>query len=246
MSKNIIKLENVYKVFKEAGRKEFSALRGIDLNIHEKEFVVLLGPSGSGKSTLPRIASGLDNPSSGKVVYGESVNKEAMSFVFQQSAVFPWLSVFKNVELGLIGHGVIEASRKKMVTEELKEFGLHDFAHAKPHELSGGMKQRVGLARAFVTNPSIIFLDEPFSELDFFTARELRKELLRLWKEHNATVSMVSHNIDEAIELADRIVVLSSNPGEIKDVVVNDLLRPRESRSKEFFDMQDRLYKLFD
>lgn len=241
MKKTIIKLENIYRTYKEDGRSEFTALHDISLCVHEKEFLVLLGPSGSGKSTLLRIASELEKPSSGKVILENGISRKDMSFVFQSSAVLPWLTVGKNVELGLIGHNVPEGKRKTMVREELTEFGLHDFSHSHPRELSGGMKQRVGLARAFVTEPKMIFLDEPFSELDFFTAEDLRKELLRLWKEHDATVVMVSHNIDEAIELADRIAIMSTNPGEIKAVVENTLPRPRDPRSPEFFEMQDKI-----
>ncbi|MES2409647.1 MAG: ABC transporter ATP-binding protein [Patescibacteria group bacterium] len=242
--KKILSLDKVYKIYKEEGRREFTALRDISFSVHDKEFLILLGPSGSGKSTILRILSGLDTASSGKVIHDEIIDKKDIQFVFQQSAILPWLTVSKNVELGLIGRNVDENKRNKMVLDELTEFGLHNFAHSQPRELSGGMKQRVGLARAFVTEPKLTFLDEPFSELDFFTAADLRKELLRLWKEHETAVVMVSHNIDEAIELADRIIVMSANPGEIKEIVVNDLPRPRNSRAPEFFAMQDKLRDL--
>ncbi|MDB5204202.1 MAG: transporter related [Candidatus Taylorbacteria bacterium] len=242
--KKIISLDKVYKIYKEEGRREFTALRDISFSVHEKEFLILLGPSGSGKSTILRILSELDTPSSGKVIQDEIIDKKDMQFVFQQSAVLPWLTVSKNVELGLIGRNIDATKRNKMVLDELTEFGLHNFAHSQPRELSGGMKQRAGLARAFVTEPKLIFLDEPFSELDFFTAADLQQELLRLWKEHEATVVMVSHNIDEAIELADRIIIMSANPGEIKEIVTNEIPRPRNGRTPEFFAMQDKLRDL--
>lgn len=242
--KNLISIKNLHKIFKERGQADFESLKDINLDVFEGEFLVLLGPSGCGKSTLLRILSGLDIASSGKISYSEDFSKDDMSFVFQQSAVLPWLSVGKNVELNLIEKKLSEEKKKNLIKEELLEFGLDKFFHSKPRELSGGMKQRVGLARAFVTLPKLIFLDEPFSELDIFTAEELRRELLRLWKEHSATVVMVSHNVDEAIELADRIAVFSGRPGRIKGIVENKMKRLRDLRSKEFFEMQDKIRDL--
>ncbi len=242
--KSLITVEHVHKSFKDPGHRDLESLRDVSLHVREGEFLVLLGPSGCGKSTLLRLMSGLDTETSGKISFSDESLKEEVSFVFQQSAVLPWLTVGENVELNLIGKKVPKEKRRALVQEELKEFGLDRFYHSSPHELSGGMKQRVGLARAFVTSPKIIFLDEPFSELDIFTAEELRKELLRLWKEHNATVVMVSHNVDEAIELADRIVVFSDRPGHVKGIIENTLPRTRDMRSDVFFKMQDEVKKL--
>jgi len=244
MTNKLITIENIYKNFGGKGKSNFETLKDVSFNIIKEEFLVLLGPSGCGKSTILRLLSELDQPSSGKITYEKDFSKEKMSFVFQQSAVFPWLTVGQNVELDLIGDKVPKEKRKILVKEELKEFGLEKFVKYRPRDLSGGLKQRVGLARAFVTGPKLIFLDEPFSELDIFTAEELRRELLRLWKKHDSTVVMVSHNIDEAIELADRIVVFSARPGQIKGIIKNELPRPRNPRSKEFFDMQDEIRAL--
>lgn len=240
----LIKTENLNKTFREKGRREIKVLSDINLDIHEGEFFVLLGPSGSGKSTLLRIMSGLDKQSSGTLKYIDQISKGDISFVFQQVALLPWLTVGQNVEIGLIGKGVPKQDRQDIIKKELKSFGLEKFIHAYPRELSGGMKQRVGLARAFITEPKLIFLDEPFSELDFFTAKELRQELLELWRERKTTVIMVSHNITETVEMADRIGVLSSRPGSIIKTIHNPLPRPRNSRTEEFFAIEDELSEL--
>jgi NitT/TauT family transport system ATP-binding protein len=243
-------------------------LKDIDFTIKQNEFFVILGPSGSGKSTLLRIMTGLERSDTGAVTYHEGISQADIGFVFQQFALLPWLTVSKNIELGLIGRQVPERMRKDVVAAQLKEFRLERFAASYPRQLSGGMKQRVGLARAFATDSKIIFLDEPFSELDLFTSEELRGELLRMWRGgivgqsnvsaiHSSvasiqenkittgkTIVMISHNITEAIELADRIAVLSSRPGEIKAIIENRLPRPRAQRTPEFYAMEDKLYAM--
>lgn len=241
---HILEISNLYKHFGKGRKKNAEALKDITLTVRSGEFFVLLGPSGSGKSTLLRIACGLDTASSGTVKYPHLLEKDDMSFVFQQFALLPWLTVGENVELGLIGRNIPEQTRDMLVKRELEEFGLSKFRHSHTRNLSGGMKQRVGLARAFVTEPKLMFLDEPFSELDFFTAEDLRKELLRLSRERGMTVIMVSHNIQEAVALADRIGVLTSRPGQLKEVIENTLPYPRIPRSPEFFAMEDRLSEL--
>ncbi len=247
MSSPIISIKNVVKKFPaEEGKRALHVLDDINLCIHEGEFLVLLGPSGCGKSTLLRIVSGLDTASKGEIEYHQKFNLDEIGFVFQNFGLLPWLSVSENVELGLIGRNVAEHIRKQKVSEILEHFGLASFAHSRPVDLSGGMKQRVGLARAFVTEPKIIFLDEPFSELDFFTARDLRRALLSMWQKKGTTIIMVSHYIDEAVELSDRIVVFSERPGKIIEIVKNDLPRDRNHRSKEFFEMEDKVLSYFN
>lgn len=240
----LIAIKNLSKTFREEHSKTVEALRGVNLEIKEGELLVLLGPSGSGKSTILRIMSGLEKDYGGEVKYGAGINRSDFSFVFQQFALLPWLTVAENVGLGLVGRGMSRLARTKRVGEELKLFGLEKFAHSYPRELSGGMKQRAGIARALATDPRVIFLDEPFSELDSFTADTLRQELLKIWGERRLTVILVSHNIEEALELSDRIAVLTSRPGMIEKVLVNGLPRPRNRRSKEFFALEDELYKL--
>lgn len=239
-----ISIKGLTKYFGEAQGERLEVVRNINLEIFPGEFFVCVGPSGSGKSTLLRIISGLEKSYEGSVAFNEGIKASDISFVFQQFALLPWLSVYENIELGILAGHFSQEIRHERVTQEIKRFGLEKFAHAIPRELSGGMRQRVGLARAFVSRPKVIFMDEPFSELDSFTAEELRKEFLRIWRETHETVVMVTHLIEEAIELADRIAVLTPRPGRIEKIVVNDLPRPREKRSPEFFRLEDALYKL--
>jgi NitT/TauT family transport system ATP-binding protein len=241
-----IVVEHIYKTYKRAGgMRRTEVLHDVHLEVKAGELLILLGPSGCGKSTLLRIMAGLDHPTQGKVSYDPSIDRKKIGFVFQNFGLMPWLTVRENVELNLIGQGVKKEVRKKEVDKILLRFGLHHFAEHKPHDLSGGMRQRVGIARAFVTKPDIIFLDEPFSELDFFTAESLRAELLALWRETGATVVMVSHYIDEAVALADRIAVFSDRPGTVLHTIENPLSRPRMKRSAEFFALEDAVLAKF-
>lgn len=239
-----ITLKNVTKVFLEDEESPFVAVENINLEIAEGEFFVLLGPSGSGKSTILRIMSGLEKKYEGELKYGPGFSLNDIGFVFQQFGLLPWLTVEKNVELALIARKVPEEERKRRVEKALKEMGLEKSAGLRTRELSGGMKQRVGIARALVTSPKIIFLDEPFSELDSFTARELRQMLLNIWEERKMTIIMVTHLTEEAVQLGDRIAVMTERPGTIEKIVKNHIPRPRSLRSPEFYDLQDQLHKL--
>ena len=240
----VISVKNLNKIFKEEDDKKLSVLKNIDLEIQEGEFFVILGPSGSGKSTLLRLMSGLDKEYEGKIEISKEIKPSDISFVFQQFALFPWLNVYKNIELGTLAHNYSPEECEKRITQELKLFNLEKFKNTYPKELSGGMRQRTGIARAFVSGPKVIFMDEPFSELDSFTAKELRREFLQIWKEKHETVIMVTHLIEEAIELADRIAVLSTIPGKIEKIIVNNLPRPREKRTQPFWQMEDELNEL--
>ncbi|HWA64365.1 MAG TPA: ABC transporter ATP-binding protein, partial [Candidatus Paceibacterota bacterium] len=218
------------------------ALADIDLEIHPGEFFVLVGPSGSGKSTLLRIMSGLEKTFTGSVEFGEGFSRDSVSFVFQQFALLPWLTVRENIEMGLNRQPL--AARRPRSTIEMERLGLTKFANAYPHELSGGQRQRVGIARALATDPKIIFMDEPLSELDSFTAEELRKEILQIWHERKPTIIMVTHIIEDAVELADRIAVMTRQPGQIEKVIHNPLERPRVKRSEGFYRLEDELRRL--
>ncbi|MBI3627526.1 MAG: ABC transporter ATP-binding protein [Candidatus Sungbacteria bacterium] len=222
----------------------FHALKDINLEIHFGEFFVLMGPSGSGKSTLLRIFAGIEPAYTGERVLGAGLSQKDISFVFQQFALLPWLTVGENIELGLLERETSEEKRRERVWQELKIFGLEKFANHHPHELSGGMKQRVGIARALATDPKIIFMDEPFSELDSFTGDALRQELLDVWAERKVTIVMVSHNIHESVEMADRIAVLTKPPARVERIIQNHLPRPRNMRSEEVFRLDDELYQL--
>lgn len=246
MSEPLITIKNLGKTYpRKEGRHRLDVFQDIDLTIHKGEFLVLLGPSGCGKSTFLRILAGLDEKTHGEIGYGPDFDFSKISFVFQNFGVLPWLTVFQNIEINLIGHNVEHSERIKIINDMLHTFGLFGFKDSYPHELSGGMKQRVGLARAFAIRPEIIFLDEPFSELDFFTAENLRNLILSIWKEKGSTVVMVSHYIDEAVHMADRIEIFSDRPSKIVASVKNDLSRPRDYRSAPFFAKVDEVLKHF-
>ncbi len=239
-----IAVKNVSKIFEDKPNEKLPALENINLEIQSGEIFIILGPSGSGKSTLLRILSGLEKSFKGTVKFGKGLELSEAGFVFQQFALLPWLSVYENIGLGLTSRKMPEKEKSQRIENELKRFGLEKFANSRPKELSGGMRQRVGIARALAIQPKIIFMDEAFSELDSFTAMELRQEILNIWQEKRPTIVMVTHNIEEALELGDRIAVLTKLPGRIEKIVENTLPRPRQKRSQEFFDMEDKLFKL--
>lgn len=238
-----IRVNHLSKTFHNEDGTTTPTLKNISFDIHTGEFFVFLGPSGSGKSTLLRLICGLDTLNSGSVEWSD-VDKKHVAFVFQQFGLLPWLTVAENVSIGLLDGALTASERNARVMERLNILGLKKFASTYPRELSGGMKQRVGFARALVTNPKILFMDEPFSELDTFTAEELRQELIELWKKEKFTVVMVTHNVDEAIELADRVCVLTARPGTVKAIVPITLKRPRNMRSKAVFALHDELTEL--
>lgn len=239
----LISLTNISKTFVENGRR-FSTLSNITITIQDKEFFIFVGPSGCGKSTLLRIMSGLEKTHEGHVTLQDNLTQRDMAFVFQQFALFPWLTVEENIGFGLLARHMPEDEKKEIVQKELLCFGLKNFSKTYPRDLSGGMRQRVGIARALATAPRILFMDEPFSELDSFTAEELRKELLELWRERKPTIIMVTHIVEEAIELADRIAVMTPRPGHIEAIFENNLERPRKERSEEFYHLEDAITKV--
>jgi NitT/TauT family transport system ATP-binding protein len=222
----------------------------LDFTLREGEIVAVLGKSGSGKSTFLRILSGLMPASGGRVEYrGRDVAGPAqgIAMVFQTFALFPWLTVLGNVELGLEAQGVSAAERRRRAVEAIDLIGLDGFENAYPKELSGGMRQRVGFARALVVNPDVLLLDEPFSALDVLTAETLRNDLMDLWAERRIPtkgIVLVSHNIEEAVEVADRILIFSSDPGRINAETPVTLPRPRESDSAPFRQIVDQVYTL--
>ena len=241
----LVELRNITKAYGEMSLHPHVILEHINLSIHQHEFVSIVGPSGCGKSTLLRIMMGLIQPEDGEVYYHNSKMSgvcSAMAMVFQTFALFPWLNVMDNVELGLEGKPFSKEEKRKRVLDIVKVIGLEGYEEAYPRELSGGMKQRVGLARAMVSEPEILLMDEPFSALDPLTATHLREEVLHLWGDPSLppeAAVMVTHNVEEAVYMADRIIVLTTKPGTISKEVQVDLPRPRDPRSPE-------LYKLVD
>lgn len=246
----IIEVANVSKSFPGGGNSTLHVLDDISLTLREGEVVALLGRSGSGKSTLLRTIAGLIAPTSGTVCYrGTPLNgaNPGVGMVFQSFALMPWLTVQANVELGLQARGVLEDERRKRALEAIDMIGLDGFESAYPKELSGGMRQRVGFARALVLQPDALLMDEPFSALDVLTAENLRTELMSLWAQPEfptKCVCIVTHNIEEAVLLADRVLVLGSNPGHIRAELPVHLPRPRDRRSPTFDAMVDQLYAI--
>jgi len=249
MADILLSLENVCQEYGTGSRK-FTAVEDVNLQLTDGEFVALLGPAGCGKSTLLRIITGLQKASSGKVLYRNNllvgVNPHS-SIVFQTFALFPWLSVIDNVALVLKVKGVEEPTRSKKAEELVDRVGLDGFETAYPRELSGGMRQKVGFARAMAVEPELLCLDEPFSALDVLSAESLRGELLELWTEGKIptkSILMVSHNIEEAVFFADRIVVMDKDPGRIIANHVINLPHPRQRKSPEFQKNVDQVYAL--
>jgi NitT/TauT family transport system ATP-binding protein len=237
----IAELCNITKTFSVAGGRELKVLDQIDLAIHEGELLALLGQSGSGKSTLLRCLTGLTTPTSGRVMaYDkvlEGINPYA-AIVFQTFALYPWLTVEQNVAVGLMSKPLTKAEKEAAVEKAIDLIGLNNYHDAYPREISGGMRQRVGIARALVAEPKILCLDEAFSALDVLTAENLRNEVITLWKEEEATslksIFMVTHNIEEAVEMATRICVLFPHPGRLGLVMENNLAYPRNPHDPEF------------
>lgn len=243
----LMSFRNVWKIYKSKG-SDVILLKDINLEIYDGEIVSVLGKSGSGKTTLLRIAAGLIPPSQGAVFYrGREVRgiNQNISFVFADFALIPWLSVLGNVEIVLRGICSDKKERKKRASEALDIVGLDGFEDAYPHELSSGMQQRVGIARALVTEPDILLMDEPFSEIDVLTAENLRKDLLKLWTEDKIptrAILLVTHNIEEAVYLSDRVIILSHNPASIKYETKINLPHQRMRDSKDFLQVVDQLY----
>lgn len=246
----LLEIDGVGMSFTAADGDRLQVLDHIDLNLHDGEIVALLGRSGSGKSTLLRLVAGLIAPTRGQVRYrGQPVNgaNPGAALVFQSFALLPWLSVQDNVELGLAARGVPPRQRRERALEAIDRIGLDGFETAYPKELSGGMRQRVGFARALVLEPDLLLMDEPFSALDVLTAENLRSELVKLWATKDfptRSICIVTHNIEEAVQLADRVVVLGSNPGRILAEVPVSLARPRDRHAPSFAALVDHLYGL--
>ena len=227
-----LRLENVTKRFPIRGEKSsFTAIEDITIDVHAGEFVVLVGPSGCGKSTLLDLLGGLSTPSSGRILLdGTPISGPGLDrgIVFQQYALLPWRTARKNIEFGLEAKGLPASVRRERAEHYLELVGLKSFADRYPHELSGGMKQRVAIARSLAFDPEVLLMDEPFAALDAQTRESLQDELLRIWKATGKTILFITHGIDEAIYLGQRVAVLTSRPGRIKTVVDVDIDRTAE------------------
>jgi sulfonate transport system ATP-binding protein len=235
MTQEILRLNAVSKNFIVDGRK-VEALSGIDLALRPGQFTALVGASGCGKSTLLRLVAGLDAPNSGQILLeGTPIDgpSRACGLIFQDHRLLPWLSVVQNIEVALAGTKHSAQERRALSLASLELVGLTDFARAFPGQLSGGMAQRVALARGFVNRPRLLLLDEPFSALDSLTRARLQTELLRIWAHEGTAMLLVTHDVEEAVLLADRVIVLAANPGRINATLDIDLARPRDRTSAE-------------
>ncbi len=236
----------VSKVF-FAGKEPVWALEDISLQVEEGSFTCIVGPSGCGKSTLLRILGGLESATSGTVALQDSSHKIPAAFVFQEHGVFPWVNVLDNVAFGLRMSGVRRKERTEQAKEWISRVGLTGFEKSYPHELSGGMRQRIAIARAFATGSPVLLMDEPLGALDAQTRLLMQEELVKLWEAERKTVVMVTHGIEEAILLGDRVVVMSARPGRIKEDIQVDFPRPRTmelERTPEFGEMRYRIWEL--
>ncbi len=244
--KHTIALQQVSQSYSKGDGSVVQALLNVDLTISGSEFVSFLGPSGCGKSTLLRLIAGLEAAQSGRLLLGEDPitgPDQRRGLVFQDPNLFPWLSVWENIEFG----PRLRSSRpdRSRVAELIRLVGLEGFEKSYPHQLSGGMAQRAALARTLINDPEVLLLDEPLGALDSFTRMSMQEELLRVWETAGTTMIMVTHDIDEAIFLSDRIAVFSSRPGRIQTVIPVPLSRPRLRNSPEFIQIRSRILELF-
>ncbi|MBU4076489.1 MAG: ABC transporter ATP-binding protein [Euryarchaeota archaeon] len=224
----------------------FLAVSDVDLEVADGEFVCLLGPSGCGKTTILRMAAGLDAPTEGELLLDskkiEGVNKEC-GFVFQEYVLFPWRTVKGNIEFGTEMKGIRKEERERISQHYIDLVGLNGFENHYPHELSGCMKQRVGIARAYANSPKLLLMDEPFGALDAQTRNLMQGELLRIWQEEHISALFVTHSVDEAVYLADRVMVMSARPGMVKDIFEIDIPRPRVRTSPEANALRDAILR---
>lgn len=244
-----LRIDNVKKTFNSRSG-EVVALNGINLDIHENEFVTVVGPSGCGKSTLLNIIAGLTRPTSGKIYCDGNEIKGTgteRGVVFQQYALFPWLTVRGNVEFGLKIQGMKQENIDELVLKYIKMVELEKFMDYYPKELSGGMKQRVAIARAYAMNPSVLLMDEPFGALDAQTRTQLQEELLDTWEKEKKTCFFITHDVDEAILLGQRVIIMSARPGRVKEIVDIKIPYPRSQRTKmlnEFLEVKNYIWSI--
>ncbi|HEX3013099.1 MAG TPA: ABC transporter ATP-binding protein [Methanobacterium sp.] len=243
-----IAINNVSKVFESKGAM-FKSLDNISFNVNEGEFLCILGPSGCGKSTILRLMAGLDKPSSGQILMDNEViigPDCKCGMVFQEYSLFPWRSVIENVAFPLEMKGVAEEERYKIAEDYLKIVGLQNFRDSMPHELSGGMKQRVAIVRSLAGDPDVLLMDEPFGALDIQTRNQLQKDLLKVWEDKGKTIVFVTHDIDEAIFLGDRVILMSKGPGRIARIFKVNIKRIRDTLTPDFLHLKQEIMGLLE
>lgn len=244
-----LSLANVSKTFRQKGKEDFPTLADVSFDVYDGEFLVILGPGLCGKTVLLNIIAGLEEASTGQVFLdGKAIagTQPTIGMVFQKKAIFPWKTVMQNVEFGPKMRGVPKGERRRIAQKFIDLVGLQGFEKSFPHELSGGMKQRVGIARAYANDPQVLILDEPFGALDAQTRYAMQDEIVRIWKSEKKTILFVTNNIEEALYLGDRIVLLSKRPAEVKEIYTIDLPRPRDVLSPEFLAMRAQISENMD
>ncbi len=241
-----VHVDDVRKIYKAADGSDVLVLEGMSLSVRPGELVSLLGPNGCGKSTLLRMIAGLDHPTSGELRLGNvpiRAPSAERGLMFQDPNLFPWLSVRKNIQAGLVARGVLREHRHE-ADEFLRLVGLEAFADAYPHQLSGGMAQRAALARALVNRPTVLLLDEPLGALDQFTRMRMQDEVVRLWQARGTTMVLVTHDIDEAIYMSDRIALMTARPGRIEQWIDVSMPRPRQRTSPAFLELRTAILEM--
>ncbi|HOI58870.1 MAG: ABC transporter ATP-binding protein [Methanoculleus sp.] len=244
-----VTIRNLGKAFPKEDGTMTQALEGVNLDIRDEEFICLVGPSGCGKTTLLRIIAGLETATTGSVIVdGRAVTgpDPKRGMVFQEYSLFPWRRVVDNVAFGLEMRGVGKEERRKTADHYIEMVGLSQFRDAYPYELSGGMRQRVAIARALANDPDVLLMDEPFGALDAQTRNRMQKELLSLWEKTKKTIVFVTHSVDEAVYLSDRIVVLAPRPGTVRESITIPWPRPRDRTSAEFAEVRRRVLRMID
>lgn len=247
MSQNGLSIRNLYKSY-FVDKEEVQILNNINLDIKEGEFITIVGHSGCGKSTLLKIIAGLVDYESGEAILNGKLIKNPdtdRGMVFQEHRLFPWLTIKDNVEIALSNQKQSDKEKDALIQEHLELVKLEGFENAYPRQLSGGMSQRAAIARALVNKPRVLLLDEPFGALDALTRIQMQKEVLRIWEQERTTMILVTHDIDEAIFLGGRVIVMSSRPGTIEEVIDINLPRPRDRGSADFAVLKKRIYKHF-
>lgn len=243
-----LNIKGVTKRFQREGEEDLVALNGVNLDIKAGSFISLIGPSGCGKSTLLRLIAGLSSADEGELLLdGKKIagTSHERGLVFQQATLFPWLNIYDNVAFGLKTRHIYKEN-KDLVQDYIKLVGLEGFEKSYPHQLSGGMCQRASLARTLVGKPKILLLDEPLGALDAFTRMNMQDEILRIWKEENMTMIMVTHDVDEAIYLSDKVVVMSPRPAKIEQVIDIEMSRPRARSNPDFLQYRSKILKILN
>jgi ABC-type nitrate/sulfonate/bicarbonate transport system ATPase subunit len=245
----MIRIDRVSKTFQTADGRQIEAVRTVNMFVEKNGFVCIVGPSGCGKSTLLRMIAGLERPSQGRILFQRreiSRPDQEIGMVFQEYSLLPWRSVLENVCLGPEFAGYSSRECREQAWRFLDLVGMKDFAGSKPHELSGGMRQRVAIARALANEPQVLLMDEPFGALDAYTRILMQRELLKVWKKDTTTIIFVTHSVDEAVFLADLIVVMSARPGQIEDIIEVGMDRPRDRGKSEYAQLTARILEMLE